>query len=151
MATSPEEWKENRTKIPPGKYELKCIKAEKSSIWFQGKSGYGQSPKVILWFEVFGWEHSGQVLPMYLALSDDGKIHQGSKFFICWYIANGCRRPQRARLKEMALSKFINKIFLGKVVDVKPKFGLTDPELPEGLHYSRVDILYNLLVGNSDL
>jgi len=151
MATNLEDWKGNRTKIPPGKYELKCIKAGRSNIWYLGKGGYGQSSKVILWFEVFGGEHSGQVLPMFLALSDDGKIHQGSKFFICWYIANGFRRPQRARLKEMPLSKFINKIFLGKVVDVKPKFGLSDPELPEGLHYSRVDILYDLVVGNPDL
>jgi hypothetical protein len=51
----------------------------------------------------------------------------------------------------MPLSKFQGKIFQGEVVDVKPKFAPSGPELPEALHYSRVDILYDLLVGNPDL
>ena len=87
MAANTEEWQENRTRIPPGKYELKCIKAEKAKIWYQGNGGYGQSSKVILWFEVFGGEHSRQVLPMFLALSPDGKINQGQKYYTCWFIA----------------------------------------------------------------
>lgn len=142
-----EEWHEHRTKIPPGRYELKCIKAAKADIWHEGKGGWGRSEKMLLWFEVFQGEHAGKVLPMFLTIAN--KIPQGSKYFVSWCIANGLRRPSRARLKEMAPSKFLNKVFRAEVVDVKPHWsnGRAQPDL---FHYSRVDALYELVVGNPD-
>lgn len=77
-----EEWNECRTKIPPGKYELTCFKAERTKIWHEGKNGWGKSEKIILWFEVLQGEHVGKVVPMFLPLKLDergnatGKVPQ---------------------------------------------------------------------------
>jgi hypothetical protein len=144
-----DEWHEHRTKIPPGRYELYCIKAAKAEIWHEGKGGWGKSGKMLLWFEVFQGEHTGKLLPMFLTLGGNGKIPQGSKYFVSWCIANGLRRPARGRLKEMGPSKFLNKIFEGEVVDVKPRWH-NGREQPDLFHYSRVDVLYELLAGNPD-
>ena len=143
-----EEWNERRTKIPAGKYNLKCIKAGKQNIWHQGGSGWGRSEKVILWFEVFEGDHAGEIIPAFLPLNGH-RIAQGSKYFQFWVVANGLRRPLRNRIKEMPPSKFLNKVFEGKVVDVKPKWG-DGREQPELFHYSRVDALYELVIGNPD-
>jgi hypothetical protein len=145
-----EEWNENRTKIPAGRYLLKCISGKKANIYHQGDGGWGRSEKIMLWFEVVQGDQMGKILPMFLPLRKDGKIPQGSKYFTCWCIANGLRRPQRARLKEMPPVKFIDKAFEGEVVDVKPKW-VTGREQPDLFHYSRVDILYELVIGNPDL
>jgi hypothetical protein len=92
-------------------------------------------------------EYAGAVIPMFLTLGNNGKIPQGSKYFLSWCIANGLRRPERNRLKEMPPSKFEGKVFEVLVVDVKPKWidGTAQPDL---FHYSRVDELYELVVGN---
>jgi hypothetical protein len=142
-----EEWHEHRTKIPPGRYLLKCLKGEKASIWHEGQGGYGRSEKIVLWFEVVEGEHMGKVVPMFLPLGRDGKIHQGSKYFTFWCIANGLRLPQRTRLKEMPPLKFKEKVFEGEIVDVKPRW-ITGKEQPNLFHYSRVDILYELVIGD---
>ncbi len=31
-----EKWNEHRTKIPPGKYLLKCVKGGKANVWHEG-------------------------------------------------------------------------------------------------------------------
>ena len=142
-------WTEHRTKIPPGKYTLKCINAKRGGIWHEGKRGWSRSEKVIVWFEVFDGDHTGAIIPMYLTLGKHGKIPQGSKYFHAWCIANGLRRPLKNRLKEMPPSKFLNKVFGGEVVNVKPKY-ITGEQQPELFHYSRVDILYELVIGNPD-
>jgi hypothetical protein len=142
-----EEWHENRTKVPPGKYLLKCIKAGKASVWHEGQGGWGRSEKIILWFEIMEGEHLGKVLPMFLPLGNNGKVPQGSKYFTAWCIANGLRRPPRTRLKEMPPAKFQNKVYEGEVVDVKPRW-ITGREQPDLFQYSRVDILYELVVGD---
>ena len=148
-----EAWNECRTKIPPGKYELTCFKAERTKIWHEGKNGWGKSEKIILWFEVLQGEHMGKVLPMFLPLKLDergnatGKVPQGSNYWKFWCIANGVRRPQRARLKEMPLSKFTGKVFKAEVVTVEPKW-INGEQQPELFHYSRVSILYELLIGD---
>jgi len=144
-----EEWKGHRTKIPKGRYLLKCIKAGKTGIWHEGKGGWARSEKMILWFEVVQGEHVGKVVPMFLPLGQNGKVPQGSKYFTVWCIANGLRRPQRARLKEMPPQKFKDKVFEGEVVDVKPRW-VTGRAQPEIFQYSRVDILYDLIIGNPD-
>jgi hypothetical protein len=144
-----EAWNEHRIKVPPGRYSLKCIKANRASVWHEGQGGWGRSEKVILWFEVFEGEQMGKLLPMFLPLGSNGKVSQGSKYFISWCIANGLHRPRRARLKEMPPVKFTNKVFEGEVVDVKPKWR-TGQEQPDLFHYSRVDILYELIIGNPD-
>lgn len=144
-----EEWNEHRTKVPAGRYLLKCIKAEKTKIWHQGTGGWGGSEKVVLWFEITGGEHSGKVVPMFLPLQKDkygkttGKVPQGSHYFTYWVIANGLKWPERARLKEMPVSKFVDKVFEGEVVDVKPKWN-NGKEQPELFHYSRASVLYSL-------
>lgn len=141
------EWAQNRSRILPGEYELKCLKAEKKGIWHAGQNAWGRADKVILWLQVFGGEHSGVIVPMFLTTGENGVVHQGSKYFISWCIANGLQRPPRSRLKEMPLSKFENKVFRCEVVDVKPKFknGTTMPDI---FTYSRVDAIYELLAGN---
>lgn len=145
-----EEWGDHRTKVPPGQYLLKCIKAEIAKIWQEGRGGFGQSEKVILWFEIFQGDHTGKVVPMFLPLRSHGKISQGSKYFVCWCVANGLRRPSRNRLKEMPISKFLDKVFNGEVVDVKPKYPTGKPK-PDLFRYSRVDILYELVIGNPNI
>ena len=142
-----EAWDEHRTWIPSGRYQLQCVKAGKADIWHEGKGGWGKTEKVVLWFQIVEGEHLGAVLPMFLTLGRNGKIPQGSKYFVSWCIANGLRRPERARLKEMPPSKFTNKVFEGGVVDVRPKW-IDGQEQPKLFHYSRVDALYELLVGN---
>jgi hypothetical protein len=142
-----EKWSETRTKIPPGEYQLMCLEAKKERIWHQGKDGWGESTKAILWFEVFGGKHMGAFLPAFLPVRE--KITQGQKYFLWWFIANGCRRPVRNRLKDMAFSKFKGKVFRGEVVDVKSKYPNGKPK-PGSLSYSRVDILYELIIGNPD-
>jgi hypothetical protein len=142
-----EAWSENRTKVPPGNYELKCVKAEKKGVWHEGQNAWGKSEKVVLWFEVLGGDFSKAILPMFLTIGEGGKVHQGSKYFISWCIANGLQRPSRSRLKEMPVSKFENKVFQCAVVDVKPKWK-NGREAPALFHYSRVDAIYDLLVGN---
>jgi len=89
----------------------------------------------------------GAIVPMFLTLGNNGKVPQGSKYYTCWCVANGLRRPLRGRLKEMPPAKFTNKVFGGLVVDVKPRW-VTGEELPGLFHYSRVDILYELVVGD---
>jgi hypothetical protein len=84
---------------------------------------------------------------MFLALGEGGKIHQGSKYFVSWVIANGLIEPTRGRLKEMPPSKFEGKIFSCEVVDVKPRWKNGSP-LPEIFVYSRVDTIYELIAGN---
>src|SRR4030042_6880897 len=98
-------WAENRPKINPGKYQAKCVKAEKSGIWHAGRGGWGRSEKVILWFQIFGGEHSGVIIPTFLTTGENGSVHQGSKYFVFWVIANGLRKPLRSRLKEMPMCK----------------------------------------------
>jgi hypothetical protein len=142
-----EEWNENRTKVPPGKYLLKCIAAGKRKVWHEGQGGWGRSEKIILWFEIIEGEHLGKVVPMFLPLGRNGRVPQGCKYFICWCIANGLRKPKRARLKEMPPSKFKDKVFEGEVVDVKPRWN-TGREQPELFQYSRIDILYELVIGD---
>lgn len=142
-----EKWHEQRTKIPPGRYLLKCIKAQKAFVWHEGRNGWGKSEKVILWFEVIQGDYMGAIVPMFLVVGENGKIPQGSKYFVSWCIANGLRRPLRNRLKEMPPSKFEGKVFEGEVVDVKPKWN-TGKEQPKLFHYSRVDALYELIIGN---
>ncbi len=141
-------WGDHHPKIPSGEYELKCAKAEKNPVWHQGQNAWGKSEKIILWFQVFGGDYSGTIIPMFLPIRNDGKVHQGSKYFECWCIANGLSRPSRNRLKEMPPSKFEGKLFRGEVVTVKPtwKNGFEKPDI---LHYSRVDALYELLVGDT--
>lgn len=142
-----EEWNEHRTKIPPGRYLLRCIKAGKANVWHEGQGGWGRAEKVILWFEVVQGDHMGALVPMFLPLGNNGKIPQGSKYFTAWCIANGLRRPQRAGLKEMPPLKFKDKVFEGEVVDVKPRW-ITGREQPDLFQYSRVDILYELIIGD---
>lgn len=142
-----ESWNENRTRIPPGRYLLRCIKAQKANFWMEGKGGYGKSEKILLLFEVFEGDHTGAIVPMFLPLSPDGKLHQGSKYYVFWCIANGIRKPKRARLKEMPMSKFEGKVFCGEVVDVKPRW-TSGVEQPSLFHYSRVDLLYELVIGD---
>jgi hypothetical protein len=142
-----EQWNGHRTKIPAGRYFLKGIGGQKANIWHAGQGGYGKSEKIVLWFEVLEGDEIGKVLPMFLPLGKNGKVSQGSKYFTAWCIANGLRRPQRARLKEMPPLKFKDKVFEGEVVDVKPKW-VTGQEQPSLFHYSRVDILYELVVGD---
>jgi hypothetical protein len=89
----------------------------------------------------------GKVLPMFLPLGNTGKVPQGCKYYTAWCIANGLRRPQRARLKEMPPLKFKDKVFDAEVVDVKPRW-ITGREQPELFQYSRVDILYELVIGD---
>jgi hypothetical protein len=86
---------------------------------------------------------------MFLTLGKNGKIPQGSKYFTCWCIANGFRRPERNRLREMPPLKLESKVFEGEVVDVKPRH-TRGQEMHEIFHYSRVDALYELLVGNPE-
>ena len=140
-------WSENRPKIPAAEYELMCVKAEKQAIWHEGQGSWGRSEKVILWFQVFGGGYNGKVIPMFLTLGDGGKVHQGSKYFVSWCIANGLNRPLRSRLKDMPPSKFENKVFRCEVVDVKPKWK-KGYEQPGIFHYSRVDAIYDLIVGD---
>jgi len=135
-----EEWQEHRTKIPSGRYTLRCLKAHKGEIWYKGRGGWGQTSKAILWFEVMDGEHCGKVLPMFLPIRGKGPIPQGSHYFTFWCVANGLRHPERARLKEMPLSKFVGKVFDAEVVDVKPKWN-NGLEQPAFFHYSRVDLL----------
>ena len=142
-----EEWKENRTKIPPGRYSLRFIGGGKTNVWHEGGGGWGRSEKMILWFEVFEGEHMGKVVPMFLPLGQQRKVPQGSKYYTAWCIANGLQKPRRGRLKEMPPIKFKDKVFEGEVVDVKPKW-INGKEQPDLFFYSRVDVLYELLVGN---
>jgi len=142
-----EKWNRYRTKIPPGRYLLKCVKAERANIWHEGKGGWGRSEKIIIWFEVVQGDHMGAVVPMFLTIGKNGRIAQGSKYFTSWCIANGLRRPLRNRLKEMPPSKFVNKVFEGEVVDVKPRWN-NGAVQPEFFHYSRVDALYELIIGD---
>ena len=140
-------WSETRTKLPPGEYQLACFEAKKVKIWHQGMDAWGESPKAILWFEVFFGEYMGSVVPAFLTIRES--INQGQKYYEFWVIANGCRRPRRNRLKDMPLSKFKGKVFRGRVVDVKPKYRNGIPK-PAIFSYSRVDELYELLIGNPD-
>ena len=145
-----EAWHEHRTKVPPGQYLLKCIKAESARIWYEGRGGWGRSGKVILWFEIVQGDYMGKVVPMFLPLTNQGKISQGSKYFASWCVANGLRRPSRNRFKEMPVSKFLDKVFDGELVDVKPRYPTGKPK-PDLFHYSRVDILYELVIGNPNI
>ena len=105
---------------------------------------------MVLWLQVcdvLNGEYSGAIIPMFLTIGENGTVHQGSKYFISWVIANGLQRPPRSRLKEMPLSRFENKVFRCAVVDVKPKFQ-NGETLPDVFIYSRVDSIYELLVGS---
>jgi len=140
-------WRETRTKLPPGEYQLVCFEARKAKVWHRGRDAWGESPKAILWFEVFYGEYRGSVVPAFLTIGE--RINQGQKYYEFWVIANGCRRPIRNRFKDMPLFKFRGKVFNGRVVDVKPKFPNGRPK-PAIFFYSRVDQLYELVIGNPD-
>jgi hypothetical protein len=47
----------------------------------------------------------------------------------------------------MPASKFEGKVLYGEVVDVKPRWN-SGQEQPDLFHYSRVDALYELIVGD---
>jgi hypothetical protein len=147
-----EKWNENRTRIPAGRYHIKFIAGRKNKFWLPGKKGYGKSEKITLMFEVIEGEYQGAILPMFLTTPENGKVPQGSHYYWFWSVANGNRKPIRARLKEMPISKFQDKSFMAEVVTVKPKHFSGDSkeieiEQPEYLFYSRVDVLYELITG----
>ena len=144
-----ETWSEGRPKIPAGSYDLKCLKAEKRSIWHEGQNAWGKTERVVVWFQIFEGEFAGTIIPMFLTIGAGGRVPQGSKYYIGWTIANGLFRPKRGRLKEMALSKFEGKLFRGDVVDVRPKWK-GGPEMQSVFHYSRVDVIRELIAGNPD-
>jgi len=143
-----EKWNENRTKIPAGRYRLRCTGAKQVNFWLEGRGGWGIGQKVLLIFQVIDGDYIDSVVPMFFPLPLNGKFGQGSKYYRCWCIANGLRKPIRTRLKEMPFSKFQNKVFTGDVVDVKPRWKNGVEEQPELFHYSRVDCLYELEVGD---
>ena len=149
-----DQWNENRKKIPAGEYLVKCVAGRRSEFWLQGKKGYGTSERFILMFEVIEGDFRGTILPMFLTTSENGKIPQGSYYYAFWSIANGNRKPLRGRLKEMPLSKFQNKVFRAQIVTVKPKWKTGEDEekieieQPGHLHYSRVHLLCELMIGD---
>ena len=153
MGKTYDEWNQHRTRLPAGQYLVKCLGGQKTEFYLQGTRGYGKSEKIALMFQIIEGEYMGAILPMFLSSPEKGKVPQGSKYYVFWSIANGNRKPTRSRLKEMPLSKFQNKVFRAEVVTVKPKWITGDRreievEQPEHLFYSRVDILYELIIGD---
>jgi hypothetical protein len=147
-----ERWNENRSHISPGKYNLKCIEFGKVGFWLRGKNGWGKSEKIYLIFEVFEGDYQGTLLPMFFTISN--RVPQGCKFYLCWVIANGMRKPTRGRLKEMSPKKFLNKVFEGEVVTVQPKWNVgmkANESLPELFHYSCVSMLHELVIGDPNI
>ena len=143
-----EKWNEDRTRIPKGPYSLRCIEASYTTSREWGEKGW-------LLFEVVEGDRRGEQIPMFFNLprggkgkiDENGRISQGSNYYLAWGIANGNRKPTRARLKEMAISKFKGKVFLGVVVDSIPRFnGPDSPDQPEFTHYSRVKLLQELIM-----
>ncbi len=133
---------EHRTRIAEGRYLLFCVRWEKKTFRFKGKFVL----KIVLWFEVRGdCDDRGKIVPMFLEISEDGKVRPRSDYAKFWIIANECQPPERYRLKEMPPSKFWGKYFDAYVKDVKPEWE-TGEEQPEVFHYSRVKILYQAII-----
>jgi len=132
---------EHRTKIPEGRYLLFCVKCGKWTFSYKGKF----VPKIVLWFEIRGeCDDYGKIIPMYLEITDDGKVRPRSDYAKFWIIANGCQLPERYRLKEMPPSKFVGQYFDAFVKDVKSEWE-TGEEQPEVFRYSKVKILYEVV------
>lgn len=144
-----EEWQGERSRVPQGNYNLLCLSAKRTVIGLEGKGGWGRVEKIVLWFQIVDdGDYIGKIIPAFLAVPDS-KVSMSTKFYQFWVIANGFKRPGRNRLKDMALTKFIDKIFLASVVDSKSKYpdGTTKPDV---FQYSRVDYLKDLIAGNTE-
>lgn len=143
------QWRDRRTRIPKGKYYLECVKAARGTKEFHG----AYVSKVTLWFGVTGdgkehegiYEHLGKIIPAYLPIGENDKVLPRSYYHKFWVIANEFQEPERLRLKEMPPSLFVGKIFYGFVTDAIPKWP-TGEEEPEYFHYSKVKILYELIL-----
>ena len=160
-----ERWSEARTKIPPGKYHIRCINKERPKIWVEGSKGWGELlNRVVLWFEIIEGPEIGKIIPMFLNLPTDkqgkliDKISDGHRYHDAWRVANGGERPPRNRFKEMNPSKFLNKSFTAEVSTVKPTWLVPSEDVgkpekkekPDIFHYSRVFCLYELITGNPE-
>lgn len=138
------EQEDDRTWVPDGDYILKCINAKKITYRLPSGGKRIGVEKILLHFRIFEGDYAGKILPMYLRLGEDGHIPRGSHYYFSWFIANNSLPPERRRLKEMPCSIFVGRIFEGHVGTVKQVWG--EHELPEGLKYSKVEVIYELLL-----
>lgn len=141
-----EVWQEERIRVTPGEYQVVCLAAKVQTIGVEGQGGWGRIKKIVLWFQIIEGPFMGKIIPAFLAVPNN-KVSSGTKFYHFWVVANGLQKPTRNRLKEMGLSKFVNKIYLASIVDVIPKYPDGNPK-QEVFHYSRVDYLKELIVGD---
>ena len=138
-----EVWNEDRPKIPPGVYSVLCVSAGKRKVWWNLEMG---SLQEVLWMQICDGEFSGKTLPMFLPVRREwnGKVPRGSKLYLSYFVANGMKDPERARVKEMSPRIFIGKVFKCWVRDTRSKF-LNGSLKPEDLQYSVVEQLIDLL------
>ena len=128
---------EKRPLIPEGKYNVQCIRIEKSYSHYK-------SLKMFLTFRIIDGPHMGIDLFMAMNLIDSrtGKpfktVPRGSKYYENWVIANNNYLPSRKNRMSSAIFK--NGIFEVVVRTVKPKFP-DGTEKPDCFYYSVIDYL----------
>ena len=145
-----DEWSNGiRPKIPEGKYLVYCIEAFYGVVMFRGKP----LKKALLTFNIIKGDYKDTHLPMFLRLPWDdprpqylseGTVPRASKYFTSWMLANELVHPARLRLQEMAVARFVNKLFCGYVTDTKSKYEMDD-EKPTELQYSKINELIRLV------
>jgi len=139
-------WKENPPRLPSGPYSVLCLSAKKQEVW----RGRGQGAiQITMWMQVCDGEFSGITVPMFILVRkewEQGTIPMRSAFYQAYFVANGMKKPERAREKDMSPKIFEGKVFKCWIRDSRAKFN--DGRLkPDDLQYSLVEELTEPLPG----
>jgi hypothetical protein len=129
-----------RALVPPGRYSLYCIAAERIFYAVYRRAA------VVLSLRIFAGPHEGTLLRRFYNVPADAKIRLGSHYWREWVIANQGVQPHRR--ERMAMRKFVNKLFTGEVVTVGVSW---DGSALASAAYSKVARLIELLTTNEQI
>ena len=126
------------SRIPPGEYEGICFKTKKGP-------GYGDLPRLYLFFRIQGGEYHGTELFM-VCTHGSRKFSPRTKYYLQWSLANGGPPVKGQRLSPKA---FLNKLYLIQVRDTKRKHK-GGRVMADFMQYSVVDTIIEPLTGIPD-
>lgn len=128
---------DRRPLIPEGEYLVQCNEVKVIR--------YFDSQRLRLCFKILEGQHADTMLEMFLNLMDGKtgsrfkKVSPASNYYKNWFIANGCRQPERR--DRMPYKIFQDGIFRVKIRNATPRYPNSRERMPDGMQYSVVGYL----------